>query len=297
MSRTDGINMLDNNKLNPRKFLKSAGFLFDIRPSQRDARLAKLLSPQQREIFEDVTMAAAAGVDKSTDLYAIPQSLKQASVLFSHDAKRYLVSMNWVADLIAKQSPETIIDMGCVAGLLLNFIQQRFPNIRVNGIDLAENLIEIGRELTELNLIFDSYLTANPDDHYDLIVCEFGYDNSNIPPSTKPHTSANCGAVSYCPGCAEDKQSHFGEYMKSWRKWGGEKSNLALVGRMANYSDVRAMTLAAKGQGWHVSLGSSAILEIKEKGQEPEKFPAFYFATDATLAASEEEIANFYSTG
>lgn len=291
------MTMAQSTKLNPRKYLKDVGFIFDAKPAQLDKRFHKMLSSEDQEAVENVWSAAAMGLDISSELYSVPKNLKQACTLFSHDADRYIVSMGWIADLVERTDPASLVDMGCGAGLLISYLQRRTPHLMLNGIDGAENLIEIGKSLTNLNLMFGDYLTAQPDGEYEMIVCEFGYDNSRIPASTKPHSAAQCGLASYCPGCAEDARIHFREYMNAWRRWGTAKCSLAIVGRMTDYTDVRAVTLAAQDVGWHVNLEHSAILTIKDERRGSQKFPAWHFTTDVAAAASEEDIANFYVTG
>ncbi len=66
---------------------------------------------------------------------------------------------------------------------------------------------------------------------------------------------------------------------------------------MTDYTDVRAVTLAARDVGWHVHLEHSAILTIRDERRGSQKFPAWYFKTEEAGAASEEDIANFYMTG
>ena len=44
------------------------------------------------------------------------------------------------------------------------------------GIDGARNLIDIGSELCGHALIAGDYLEVQPDQRYDLIVCDFGFD-------------------------------------------------------------------------------------------------------------------------
>lgn len=289
--------MAQDTKLNPRKYLKDAGFIFDAKPAQLDKRFSKMLSPDDQETVERVWSAATMGLDVSSELYTVPKNLKQACTLFSHDADRYIVSMGWIADLVERTDPASLFEMGCGAGLLINYLQSRAPRLTSSGIDGAKNLVEIGRSLTNLDLLFGNYLTTQPIGEYEMIVCEFGYDNSSIPPSRKPHSSAQCGLASYCPGCAEDARTHFREYMQAWRRWGTTESKLAMVGRMTDYTDIRAVTLAAQDVGWHVHLEHSAILTLRDERRGPQKFPAWYFTTDEAGAASDEEIANFYMTG
>ena len=70
-----------------------------------------------------------------------------------------------------------------------------------------------------------------------------------------------------------------------------------MVGRMTDYTDIRAVTLAARDVGWYVHLEHSAILRIKDERRGSQKFPAWFFTTEEAGAASEEDIANFYMKG
>ena len=289
--------MAQGSNLNPRKYLKEKGFIFDAKPAQLDKRFCKMLTPEDQETVQQVWSAAAMGLDISRELYAVPKNLKQACTLFSHDADRYIVSMSWIANLVEQTKPKSLVEMGCGAGLLINYLQRRASKLVLNGIDEAKNLIEIGRSLTNLDLIAGDYQTAEPDGEYELVVCEFGYDNSSIPQSKKPHSAAECGLASYCPGCAEDARTHFRMYMEAWRRWGTAGSRLAMVGRMTTYTDIRAVTLAARDVGWYVHLEHSAILKTRDERRGFQKFPAWFFTTEEAGAASEENIANFYMTG
>ena len=286
--------MTKDKRPKPRKFLKDLGFLFDLKPAQRDRKFLKLLPPEDQEVVERVWAAAGVGLDISTQLYTVPKTLEQAAALFSHDADRYLASMTWVADVVDETQPSSVVDVGCGAGLLLKFLRERDNHIELNGIDAAENLVQIGAELIEQDLLVGDYLTYAPPSKYDLVICEFGYDNSSIPQSRKPHSSAMCGPASYCPGCAEDAQAHFREYMKAWRQWSRPEGALALAGRMTDYTDVRAVTLAAQEEGWLVDLERSRILATADRFNGKQFFPAWYFTSDKARSATQEEIATFY---
>ncbi len=285
---------MTNDRPQPRKFLKDLGFLFDLKPAQRDRKFLKLLTPEDQEVVEGVWAAAGAGLDISTQLYSVPKNLEQATALYSHDADRYVASMAWIADVVGATKPSSVMEMGCGAGLLLKFLLKRDSSIQVNGIDSAENLVRIGSELIEQRLLVGDYLTYTPTTQYDLVICEFGYDNSKFPPSRKPHSSATCGPAQYCPGCAEDAQFHFREYMGAWRKWSRPSGALAVTGRMTDYTDVRAATLAAKELGWFVDLSQSRILATADRYNGNQIFPAWYFTTDERQSATDEEVATFY---
>ncbi|MEH6792473.1 class I SAM-dependent methyltransferase [Parasphingorhabdus sp.] len=205
--------------------------------------------------------------------------------------------MSWISDIVDATNPSSVMDMGCGAGILLKLLKQRNNSLKLNGIDAAENLIRIGSKILQQNLIIGDYCVDSPDSEYDLIVCEFGYDNSSFPESTKPHSSARCGAIDYCPGCVEDEQDHFRKFIKAWRKWAAPNGALALTGRMTDYTAVRAVTLAAKEEGWFVDLSLSKVLTTIDKFDGRQFFPAWYFTTEESRSASNEEIANFYAAG
>lgn len=287
--------MKNETRLIARKFLKDLGFFFELKPAQIDRKFLKMLPPDQKALVELIWTKSQLGIDVSKELYSTPKTLAQASALFSHDAFRYVDTMSWITDVVDEKSPSSLVEMGCGAGFLLKFLNERRGDMHVNGVDAAENLIRIGSKLIEQDLITGDYLTLMPDSEYDLIICDFGYDNSDIPVSRKPHSSISCGPATYCPGCAEDMQFHFAKYMKAWRKWARPNGSLALTGRMTDYTNVRAITFAAKDQGWFVDLSQSKILACTNRYIGKEFFPAWYFTTDESQSATDEEIATFYT--
>jgi trans-aconitate methyltransferase len=70
--------------------------------------------------------------------------------------------------------------MGCGAGFLVKFLLDRLPGTKVQGIDTAKNLVRIGTALCGRPLIVGNYLNTEPDDAYELIICNFGFDLPNF---------------------------------------------------------------------------------------------------------------------
>ena len=54
------------------------------------------------------------------------------------------------------------MEMGCGFGILLKFLKEIKPEADFMGIDYASNLVKIGRELTDIDLIDGSYLDLKP---------------------------------------------------------------------------------------------------------------------------------------
>ena len=109
-------------------------------------------------------------------MYRLPKTRRQAALLFSFGWPRANASMKWLDHLVRKIAPNSIVEMGCGAGFLLRYIQSRYPDLRLQGIDSADNLIRIASELCGTPLIDGDYLEVQPDQKYDLVICDFGFD-------------------------------------------------------------------------------------------------------------------------
>ena len=141
--------------------------------------------------------------------------------------------------MVSRSASKKIVDVGSGPGFLLKFLLENDPAIKVQGIDAAENLVEIGRKLCDVPLIVGDYLTAEPDDAYELIDCNFGFDEPDFLPSDTPHSSAQCGAASYCPGCSDDLKAQVEVYVRAWRRWGTSSASLAITGRILHFGQLR----------------------------------------------------------
>ena len=217
----------------------------------------------------------------------------QANGLFSYDRHRYLVSMAWIADVVDATNPSSLVDMDAV-GLLLKFFNEHHNHIQLHGIDAAENFVQIGSELNKQELLAGDYLTHEPTSKCDLVICEFGYDDAKIGVS-KPHSTPNAGLRHIAQGVRR-RTSFFIEYMEAWRKWSQPKGCLALIGRTKDYTTTRAVILAAQEVGWFVNLKLSKMLTaVDPLAGGPESFTALYFTSQEAQAATQEEIATFYS--
>ena len=140
------------------------------------------------------------------------------------------------------------------------------------------------------------YLAVEPDDTYDLIICNFGFDNPNFSPSRSPHSSTTCGPAAYCPGCSDDLKPQIERYMKAWRRWGTIDASLIITGRISDFGMLRAFVLGAQETDWHIALEPSTVLKVKTVWGEVERFPALFFRSGARSkpAVDMEDIARFY---
>ncbi|MQV20284.1 hypothetical protein GHK65_07995 [Sinorhizobium meliloti] len=287
--------MLSTQTFAPRAYLRSIGFALDKEPHQIDRLLLKSLSPEDRDLLNTIWATRNIGLSTGLDMYLVPKTIKQASLLFSYDWRRAAATMEWFDYVVRRRQPESVVDMGCGAGFLLGFLRKKYAGVRLQGVDAASNLIEIGSQLSGSGLIAGDYCTVKPDHAYDLILCDFGFDMARFKASTKPHNYATCGEAQYCTSCSDDLKLQFDAYLQAWRQWGHAGAHLAVAGRLSNFGILRSFVLAAGDVGWAPDLDASKVLSIKQEGR-TERFPALVFKpADRPVSMELEILARFSS--
>lgn len=283
-------------KLGPRAYLKKLGFQFDKKPPALDRALLKSLPADRRDEVEDIWVRLHSGFGHISELYAVPTTEKQAALLFSHDAARMLATMSWFSDVVDRLQPMTVLDAGCGAGYLLRYLHARYPDVRFSGIDRQENLVAIAAADKELNFHASSFDEVEFKDSFDLIISDFGWDNQDIPASSKPHSSAEIAGAPYCPGCSDDQVPFFFALLDRFRNWLSDGGGMAIVGRFPNVGAIRAFYIATERCGLCVQPGGFEVLKVATSAG-VEKFPSFLIAKQnaATGSLSLESIAAAYA--
>lgn len=81
------------------------------------------------------------------------------------------MKVNLLAQL-GQQGPATWLDLGCGDGLTETFIEKRFPNIQVDGIDVSAESIAVAQQRSLSNTRFQTYNGSTipfPDQHFDTV--------------------------------------------------------------------------------------------------------------------------------
>ena len=263
--------------MNVDKYLKSIGLLGQVKHAQLDKRL--LLSLNDNERTNLYIAWEKMRSDGPVDLYSIPKTLRQASLLFSVDYYRIKASIEWISKQLKFLDTKSVVDVGCGYGILISFLQKKFPNLNFMGVDKQENLIKIGSSLTGVELICADYSKFESKYKYDTIICDFGFDLSDLQLPDTPHSSSEIEGIVYCPGCYKDFKEKLHPFMVGWRKWGGLQPDLIMTGRMtANNSYLLATLKVASDLNWRLNMSKTSCLKVRDpRTKESEKFPGFVF--------------------
>jgi len=274
--------------MNPKPFLKSLGMQFDCKPAQLNNRFYKSLTEEQQERVEDIWDRKVMGFGANTELYAIPKTMKQAVRLYSLDAARYVASLDWFSEVAVYTCPDRVFEIGAGAGITSGYLKKHHPKLAIDGIEQHENMARIAKDTFGSNIKVGDYLEVKGKGSHDLVICDFGFDIEDLPPSKQPHSTAEVDGHKYCPGCAEDMGETLKPYFANWASWMNETGKLAVAGRFSNMGMVYAALVAAQAAGLRPIEDLCKVLKMTQSGMK-QKFPALVFEhgeMDATLKSA-----------
>ncbi len=259
-------------------YLKKMGLSGETKHYQLDSRLIKSYDEPDQADVRQFLEYNAMGVCSISDLYELPNNLKQASLLFSHDYFRIEKSMNFIIKNLDFNENKTIFDLGCGFGLLLNYLIN-FTDARfdLHGIDKSTSLINIGKELTSLPLIEGDYLTYKPTKKSDILICEFGFDTEDLEIDEKPHTFKLIDDVNgYCPSCVEEFDKKIEKYLKSWRSWSKTDGQLIMISRLNfNSNLIYSFIKQAAEVGWYPIHDKTEWVKVIDPRRSPKQEELF----------------------
>ena len=187
---------------------------------------------------------------------------------------------------------ESIIEYGCGAGFLLQYLHHSFPNIVLSGIDRCDNLINTVPKNLPINLHCSSYNEHKSVNYFDLAICDFGWDVSDIPESQREHSSEIVFGHETCPGCTADFELFYFEFLQAITKNLNLGGYVALTGRFTNASHKIAFYNALSSLKLFISADHSSTLKIKNLSGQIESFPAYLITTkhDSLLVEKLEDF-------
>lgn len=282
----------DPSKLNVKGFLKSMGFQFGKKPRQLDVMFKSSLAPDDKKLFDSYALVPPE-YRSIKEVLKLPKSAKQAARLFSSDIGRYIASMEFIDNVIKDCEPGKVVDVGCGAGFLIEFLSRKYKSFEFHGIDAQRNLVDVARSLTNKKIFHLNYVEEPSDHTYDYVICEFGWDFDDIAVGPPPHVLESIDGHEYCVGCSEAAETSFGDILRSWDNMLALNGMLVVTGRLRNAGDIKAFLSAANANG--LVLSSSRWLHWKSLDGE-EKAPALTMKRGKPVSESEliGQVAGIY---
>lgn len=283
-------------KLGARAFLKKSGFLFEKKPWPIEKALHKSLFSQEKEKLENMWEMAKMGIhDPNSTLY-LPKTPEQAAKLFSHDANRAVASMTWISNAISESSPGAVLELGCGAGFLLSYLQKVYPNFSYSGLEYVENLASVARDLTGLEIINENYLTYTPSNKYDYLICDFGWNLSDIKSGPDPHDIQDYEGERFCSGCSEAAEESFSKMLGSWSTMLSQNGQIIITGRLMSFGHVLAFLRAANKFKLSNLIAKNGWIKWKS-WRETERAPALILTKSSRLTDQDlmSRASQFYS--
>ena len=238
----------DKMKLGAKAYLKSVGFQFDKTPEKLDRMFHTSLDDDGKRAFLRYSAIAPQYKDIK-DVLKIPTKAKQAARLFSSDANRYTASMACMDDFLSAVPPGNVLDVGCGAGFLIGYLSQKYPMFSFEGLESQPNLAQIASELTGKRVFNLNYLTELPPQTYDYVLCEFGWDASDIAEGGAPHELRELDGHQYCEGCSQAAKKSYAEMLLKWTQLLKPNGKLFVTGRLGTIGDLIAFLSAADESG------------------------------------------------
>jgi hypothetical protein len=277
--------------MNPRAFLEREGF--DLKTAHHELLDGFALSLGERagDAYE-INAALAAGIGDAAELYRLPETVEQSSLLFSIDRSRYIRNFQFLKRALLKLRPSSIIEFGSGDGLTLSFARQILPDSKVLGVEREANLAAIANNERGISTLVGDFrdISNEPGDRFELGICNFGWENSDLPRSSRPHVIRNLGKHEICQACAEDLRDALIPIVGAWRDWLTERAPLIVAGRIRNPTEGWAFVAAAREFGWSLSIPESDMLAVPSEQGFHEKFPHLVFRPAAPSANSPDSV-------
>lgn len=224
-----------------------------------DRRLLKEVAPERQ--------AALRSIWNITDeeqrlkaLYAFPRTAREAHLLLSHDRARIRDSFHWVSSRAPFAGP--VVDLGCGTGTLLRILKGMIASTPLVGVELAPNLVTIGRELSRdhanIDIVEGSYDTVEPAHApFRTMISICGLEFLGQPSVTIEEEHASVADAVPIRVLAWVSNRCSGA-LTHWRKIAHDKSRLIFVARLATVASIGGFITTAARSGWKLDFEASS---------------------------------------
>ena len=260
--------------MGPRAFLKNNGFIFEKKPLSIERALHKSLDDYGKEKLENMWEMAKIGLHEPQSTMYLPQTPIQAAKLFSHDANRSVASMTWISKTLSALQPGTILELGCGAGFLLGYLKSIHSEFNYTGLEILGNLAKIASEVSSVKIYNQDYAAASINQKFDYLICDFGWNSTDVNDGPAPHDMQKFEGLEYCAGCSSAAEESYSKIINCWKNLLADGGSIIVTGRIPSFGYIKAFLNAAN------ESGLSNIPEMNEwikwkSWREAERTPAF----------------------
>lgn len=265
-----------------REYLRSEGFDFNSSPKELDEAFVRATPSNDRARLRFIW--ASSGQARLNALYKFPKTLRQASLLFSHDRDRVLASYEWLARLPGGHRSDAILDAGCSQGALTRYIARLLPNSKIIGVDALNNLIDIARAASgafdNIEYFSSSYEQLDLEaESVGLVVSAVGLDLEEVSGSKRSSDLVRLDQTYVSPETIALMEEIAGSALRAWRRVTRNEGSLKCVIRLPDFAALFSFVEVAALAGWSLRRQESTYIRTMT-----ERFPALTFTATAPKA-------------
>jgi 2-polyprenyl-3-methyl-5-hydroxy-6-metoxy-1,4-benzoquinol methylase len=246
------------------KHFESLGYRFDWAPPRIHKELRRLMGRERHEYLQDQGDVIGTPYQE-VSLYSLPQTLREAAILFSLDGNTALTTSYIMSTALKSylRSGMRVADMGCGIGGLVSWLSAQYPDVEFQGVEAAENLVKVASERfnnKNLSIVCRDYDALSQEvDPFDVIFSVFGMETVMA-----CHGACFALDIDSMRGSSGHQQlvSAFAPTFKSWRGVARDDAKVLMFVRASSAQVLLAIVDAAERCGWEWAIDESRTERI-----------------------------------
>jgi SAM-dependent methyltransferase len=258
-----------------RQFLIRDGFLFDTPPMQVESQLQTEMGEKRYIKYCKRAYSVHIGSYPIDSLYLEIKTLKEASLLFSHQTDVVWRAGLWLATSLQRvaNSETHFADLGCATGYLTRWLKTTIPDSHAYGFDSVDGFIRFAKVASK-DVLFSKWnyfsQAKSPEAKFDVLLSSLGID---------------------FPTTGHDRD-FTRPIFKNWRHICKDDGRLFAVLRIGEQSTFTNLIASAEKSGWRFDVDESSKLQMNQH----ERMPALAFtAVSEKATTASEALEKFWS--
>jgi SAM-dependent methyltransferase len=258
-----------------RQFLIRDGFLFDTPPIQVESQLQTEMGEKRYIKYCKTAYSVQLGNYPIDSLYREIKTLKEASLLFSHQTDVVWRAGVWLATSLQRvaNSETHFADLGCSTGYLTRWLKEINPDSQAYGFDSVDGFIRLAKSASK-DVLFSKWnyfsQAKSPELKFDVLVSSLGID---------------------FPTTGYEKE-FTRPIFKNWRHICKDDGRLFAVLRIGKQSTFTNLIASAEKSGWRFDVDASSKLQMNQQ----ERMSALAFtAVSCKATTASEALEKFWN--